>query len=103
MFAIEGKEYDLKFNLKRIQLIENTLGGKSFMSMAKETGGLFGITELMTMTAFALRESGEDMFVPYKKGMEIAEELLCTKGYEAVCEAVLEQIQKDCPFFFRAG
>lgn len=102
MFEIEGKDYELKFNLKRIQLIEDSLGGKSFMSMAKETKGLFGVTELMTMTAFALRETGEDIFLPYKKAMEIAETFLCTKGYETVCEAVLEQIQKDCPFFFRA-
>lgn len=100
MFNINEKTYELKYNMKRVELIENSTGMPTMAELNKYSG-MFGITSLKTYLAFALKEQGSDVFVKPKEGMEIAEALIEKEGYIAVNTAVLEAIERDCPFFFR--
>ena len=100
MFDIIGKTYVLKYNLKRVELIENTVG-MPMMSEIANNKGMLGVTVLKAYFAYGLKEDGADSFVPPKTGMKMAEGLIESEGYAKVNGAVMEALQRDCPFFFR--
>ncbi len=100
MIEYDKKKYELKYNLKRVEMIENTTGMPTLAEMQKNRG-ILSITNLKTYFAFGLKEAGSDTFVKPKKGMEIAEALIQSEGYVAVNGVVLEALERDCPFFFR--
>lgn len=100
MFEIDGKNYVLKYNLKRVELIE-AVSKLPMMPELYEHNGLFGIQALKTYFAYGLKEEGSDSFVPPKKGLEMATALIESEGYMTVNGAVLESLQRDCPFFFQ--
>lgn len=100
MFEIEGKKYVLKYNLKRVEMIENAVGMPT-MAELQIHRGMFGITTLKSYFAYGLKEEGADTFVPVKKGMEMAEAMIKSEGYVDVNAAVLESLERDCPFFFQ--
>lgn len=102
MFEIGGNEYELKYNLKRIELIENTTGMPAMASF-QQNRGLLSVGALKSYFALALKEVGSDAFVPYKKGVEMAEAMIESEGYQTVNMAVVEAMQRDCPFFFPAA
>lgn len=102
MIQYEEKEYELKYNLKRLEIIEAATG-ISTLANVKQTGGLLGISSLKAYFAHALKEEGADSFVSPKKATEICESLIESEGYETVCGLVLECLQRDCPFFFPAA
>lgn len=99
---VNGKEYELKYNLKRIELIESATNMPT-MAEIQRTRGYFGVTSLKTYFAYGLKEKGSDAFEKPKIGMEICEELINSEGYENVCALVLENMQRDCPFFFQGA
>lgn len=100
--TINGVEYDLKYNIGRMEQIEQ-ITGKSTLLAIKNSGGMLSLSDLKVYFAYGLKESGSDIFYPIKKGMQTAQELIETKGYPFVCAAVLEALERDCPFFFREG
>ena len=80
-------------------MIENAVGMPTMAEMQAHRG-MLGLTSLKTYFAYGLKESGADTFVAPKKGMEICERLIEGEGYEKVCALVLENLERDCPFFF---
>ena len=102
MLEINGKKYELKYNLKRIELIESVTDMPT-MAELQRTKGMLGINKLKSYFAYGLKEEGADAFVPPKKGMEMCEALIESEGYQNVCGLVLETLQRDCPFFFQEG
>ena len=102
MFEINGKNYVLKYNLKRVELIENAIGMPTMADLSSHRG-MMGITALKTYFAYGLKEEGADAFVAPKSGMEMAEALIKNEGYLAVNGAVLEALERDCPFFFQGA
>lgn len=100
MLEFNEKQYELKYNLKRIEMIENSTG-TPMMAELRNNGGMLSISHLKTYVAMALKEQGADVFVKTKAGMEIAEALIENAGYVEVNGAVLEALERDCPFFFR--
>lgn len=102
MIEVNGKEYELKYNLKRIELIESVTGMPT-MAELQRTRGMIGVTSLKAYFAYGLKEEGLDVFVAPKKGMEMCEQLIEAEGYMNVCGMVLEAMQRDCPFFFPEG
>ena len=84
MFDVNGKTYVLKYNLKRVELIENTVGMKAYF-------------------AYGLKEEGSDSYVAPKNGMKIAEDLIESTGYITINGAVMDAMQRDCPFFFQGA
>lgn len=102
MFEINGKNYVLKYNLKRVEMIENATG-VPMMSDLYSHRSMMGLTALKTYFAYGLKEEGADTFVAPKKGMEMAEAMIENEGYLAVNGAVLEALERDCPFFFQGA
>ncbi len=102
MIEVNGKKYILKYNLKRIELIESVTNMPT-MAEIQRTRGYLGVMALKSYFAYALKEEGADSFVKPKEGMEICEALIESEGYENVCGLVLENMQRDVPFFFPAG
>lgn len=101
-FEFDGKEYELKYSIQRIEMIENITDMPTIASMQKNSG-MFSISHLKTYFGYAVKEYGSDVFQPPKKGMEMAEALLQREGYLNVTAMVLEALERDCPFFFQNG
>lgn len=102
MFEIGKKMYVLKYNMKRVEMIENAVGMPMMAELAAHKG-MLGLTALKTYFAYGLKEEGADVFVKPKDGMEMAEKLIESEGYIAVNGAVLEALDRDCPFFFQGA
>ncbi|MBU9728038.1 hypothetical protein [Diplocloster modestus] len=101
MIEIDGKEYELKYNLRRVELIENTTE-EPLMALLRKNKGYLSLQNLKVCFSFGLKEAGSDVFVPVKKGQEFAEKLIEDEGYDNVDMLVVEALQRDCPFFFPA-
>lgn len=97
-----GKNYELKYNMKRIEMIEAATNMPTLAEL-KHTGGMLSLTSLKIYFSYGLKEAGSDSFLKAKESMEICEQLIQSAGYAAVCGFVLESLERDCPFFFRAG
>lgn len=102
MIEIDGKNYVLKYNISRIEMIENSTG-KSVMADIRANSGMLSIASLKLYFAYGLKEEGSDVFYPTKKALEIAEQLILRDGYTTICGTVVEALERDCPFFFRVG
>ena len=102
MFEINGKTYVLKYNMKRIEMIENVTRMPTLAELQR-TNGMLGISSLKAYLSYGLKEEGTDVFVKPKEGMQMAEVLIESEGYASVCGVVVEAIERDCPFFFQAG
>ena len=100
MFEINGKSYVLKYNLKRVEMIENATGTPVMAEISKNNA-MLSLTALKTYFAYGLKEEGADAFVPTKTGLTMAEALIQNEGYLKVGGEVLEALERDCPFFFR--
>lgn len=102
MIEYDGKSFVLKFNIGRVELIEQQTNMPTLVQM-KRTEGMLGLHELKTYFAYGLKEENSDVFYPIKKGYEICEKLIETLGYTAVVGMVLEALERDCPFFFQGA
>lgn len=102
MITFEDKTYVLKYNMKRIELIEAATSMPTLADL-KRTGGMLGLASLKAYIAYGIKEEGSDTFLPPKKGMELAEKLIESNGYADVCGTVVEALERDCPFFFQGA
>lgn len=100
MFTIDGKEYEIEYSQKRIELIENTLK-RSVMDIVSNSSAMMTLRELKTFVAYALKQTGATAFVNPTLGTQIAEKLLEENGYSTLLGTVIEAIERDCGFFFR--
>lgn len=101
MITVNGKEYDLKFNIARVQLIEKACGA-GVMETLVRSNGMMPLQLLLSCVAFGLL--GEDgIYIAVKHGMEHAQRMVEEQGYQAVDMMVVDALQRDCPFFFQAG
>lgn len=100
MFTHNGKEYEIKYNMQRIELIEAQTSMPTMAQISK-TGGYFGLNDLKLYIMYALKEKGSDVFVMPKKAEQIAKDTIENGNYTDVCAMVLEGLERDCPFFFR--
>lgn len=100
MILYDNKEYELKYNMQRIELIESQTSMPTMAQISK-TGGYFGLNDLKIYIMYALKEKGSDVFVMPKKAEKIAADTIENGNYANACAMVLEAIERDCPFFFR--
>ena len=101
-FEFNGKEYELKYSMKRIEMIESVTDMPTMAALQKYRG-MLSLQQLKTYFAYAVKEVGSDVFLKPKDGLEMVETLIESEGYTDVCGLVLQSIQRDCPFFFQAG
>lgn len=102
MFEYNGKEYELKFNIERIKLVENFLKLPTVADIAK-TNGALSINAIEVYFGYCLKEVGSDTFVSRKEGAEIAEAMMKEKGYLAVNNMIIEKMAEDMPFLFQGA
>lgn len=102
ILTYKGIRYKLKYGLKRIEMIENTLG-KSMVSIMQS--GSMTITELTVTFAYGLIREDSYVFEPTKKAKEMAEELLEAESgaYQKISDMIADALERDCPFFFPKG
>lgn len=101
-FEFNGKRYVLKFNMKRIEMIE-AVTNMPTMAALRMYNGMLSLQQLKIYLGYTIKEEGADVFIKPKDGMELAETLIESEGYAKVCGLVLESLERDCPFFFQAG
>lgn len=102
ILTYKGTRYKLKYGLKRIEMIENTLG-KSMVSIMQS--GSMTITELTVTFAYGLIKEDAYAFEPTKRAKELAEELLEAESgaYQKISDMIADALERDCPFFFPKG
>ena len=100
MIQIDKKNYELRYSLKRLEMIETALGG-SVMDILVKTNGALGLRHVQTFYAYGLYGE-DDVYCPVQKGMDEAEKALTDpeRGYQHMVMAVVTAIQRDCPFLF---
>lgn len=102
MFEYNGKEYELKFNIERIKLVENFLKLPTVADIVK-TNGALSLNAIEVYFGYCLKEVGRDTFVSRKEGAEIAEFMMKEKGYLAVNNMIIEKMAEDMPFLFQGA
>lgn len=102
MFEYNGKEYELKFNLERLKLIESAIK-TSMIAEIVRTNGALPIAEIEICFSYSLKEVGSDFFVPKKEAVEIAQKLMEEKGYTEVNNLIVVKMSQDMPFLFRTA
>lgn len=102
MIEIDGKRYVLKYNMDRVEMIENSVGAPTLAELYDKKG-MLSLAALKSYLAYGLKEEGSDTFVPIKQGMEMAKALIQDEGYARTCGIVLEALERDCPFFFQGN
>ncbi len=100
MIEYGGKKYVLKYNMKRIEMIESVTNMPT-MADLRRTGGMLSLASLKAYIAYGIKEECSEVFLKPKKGMELAESMIESIGYTDVCTTVLEALERDCPFFFQ--
>lgn len=101
MFEVDGKNYELKYNMKTIERIENSTG-KPMVATIQKNDGLLSLTDLKLYFGLALfNEDGKRM--GQQQAFEIAESLMRAEGYQEVVNSVIVAIDRDCPFLFQVG
>lgn len=100
MFEVDGKIYELKYNMQTLERIEQATG-QSIAGLFNKSQGLLSISEIKIYFGMALfNEQGNR--VGQKQAMDIAEELMMAEGYMKINEAIIVALNNDCPFLFQA-
>lgn len=100
IFEFDEKTYELKYNLKRIEIIEKITGEPVIATISKNDG-ILTIANLRTYFSYGLKEAGSDLFVTPSIGSEICEKMIETNGYVSTSSLVLKALQADAGFLFR--
>lgn len=102
MFEVNGKQYELKMNTNRVKMVEGATG-KSIMGEWKISDGLFSLSTIETIFQLCLKEVGSDFFCPQKEGQKVCEQYMEEHGYGMAANEIMEALQGDMPFLFRAN
>ena len=83
MIQYSGKNYVLKYNMKRIEMIEAVTSMPTLADL-KRTGGMLSLASLKAYIAYGIKEEGKDTFLTYKEGVKIAEALIEQNAHHRV-------------------
>lgn len=95
MFELDGRIYELRYDIKSIEMIEASTG----QSIVNLMNGVPTLNNLKTMIGCALFNDDNNK-VSVKQGVEIAEKLITTVGMLKCFTASIEKIAEDCGFLF---
>lgn len=98
MFEINGNTYDLRYTIKRLEMIEK-VNGVGVVSSLSQNNGMLSITELKNFLGYGLINDKGNYISP-QQGIEYAEALIQSEGYVKVSIVVVEAIERDCSFLF---
>lgn len=101
MIEYNGTNYELRYSLKRVEMLENAIK-KPLMSIV--ASGFLTLTELCACVGYGIKVEGAEGYLSPKQGMEIAEAKLKEDGaYISLSDEVADALERDCPFFFPKG
>ncbi len=101
MYKIDGKQYDYKYTIQRIGMIEQAIGA-SLVGTIAASKGILSLEHLKILFAYGML-SEDGVYVPLKKGMEFAEKLIEKDGLIKLSIEASEALLKDCPFLFQTA
>ena len=101
MFKINDKDYELRFNLKRVSNIEKALGGESVTHAMLNNDGMMSVTAIMVFFAYGLIEVGTDAVVVPSVGQQLCEQYMSENGYASAVRVIQEAVKRDLGFLFR--
>lgn len=99
IITINHEQYELKYNLKTLKIIEKVIG-KSLMAEMSKSNGMLSIEDLKAAFSNALYKT-EGGKVSAEHSEKIFEAMLNAKGYVYVNMLIIVTIQEDCPFLFQ--
>lgn len=99
IFMVNHEQYELKYNLKTLKIIEKVIG-KSIMGELSRSDGMLSIDDLKVAFSNALYKT-EGGRVSAQHGEKIFEAVLQAKGYVYMNMLIIVTIQEDCPFLFQ--
>lgn len=95
------KEYELRYNVKRIQMIEQATKKPMMVMISNQ---FLSLSDLSACVAYGLVKKGSYSHELPKKGLEIFEELIEADGsYYKLSNLVSDALERDCGFFFPKG
>lgn len=96
MFEIEGRIYELRYDMKTVEQLENATG----ISIVDMIQSVPTLTRLKMMIGMALwNEHGNK--VSSKTGSEMAEKFIQERGLLECFRECVNKISEDCAFLFR--
>lgn len=97
-FEANGKTYTIGYNLGRVEMLEDELGG-SMLAEFVDSNGMLPISKLSKFFSYGLREKG-GAYVNPGEAAGMFPEVLQENGFNAVLGAISEAMERDCAFFF---
>lgn len=102
-YRIGERDWELRYTLKRIDLIEDKIGS-SVLSMFLGQGGFAmpRLAHIKLAFAYGLK-AADGGFTSPEHGMKMADQFIEDEnGYTIMVNDVLLALKRDCPFFFPA-
>lgn len=100
MLEINGTQYELKFNLERLKLIERSIN-KPLVSIYVEQKGAFSLDQMEKVFIISLKEEGSDFFCSNAQAKKVFNEAIQREnGYQTINNMIAQRLQEDCPFLF---
>lgn len=100
LFEVDGSYYTLKFNLKKVKMIERMLN-ISFVAEVSNSGGLLSFNLIEALFSVGLYDAKDEKAVKGKKATDIFETLLRDVGYSNIIEVVTGKVEEDLGFLFQ--
>jgi len=98
-FVFNGIEYELKYNLKTVEVIEEASGGVSVVSSIVFKKGMLSIQELTIWGGNALYCDG--VRLSPKKGIPLIKEWMQEVGYTTAVSLITVTLVRDCDCLFQ--
>lgn len=100
MFTVDGVNYTLKYNTKKVETIE-TITKTSVVGEITKNNGILPIGALRQLFSFALVEESTNEVVKQSKAIEMFDKLIEENGLMTVNMAIIEKLKDDMGFMFR--
>lgn len=100
MIQVNGKDYELKYTLKRLSLAE-TSAKVGIISELQKTTGFLPIGILVTFLAYAIKKPSDNSWIDPTKGQNIAEQYIEEVGVMDATLTLTNLLKEDCNFLFK--
>lgn len=94
---IEGEQYELRFNDRRIDIIEKMIGGSIIGAVST---GFVKQFDLRVIFSQGLKKV-DGPYAPQKFAEDAFKSIRDEYGYEALILMISDALERDCGFFFR--
>lgn len=102
MVENNGNNYDLKFNMNRVELFEKN-SHFNLMASLSATGGMISLAQLENLFAAGLKSVDSGLYVTTNTGVKICRNYIEQNGYADTCMMVLNALQEGCPYLFKVN